>query len=87
MVSSDHAGVLPLKIVVPVTGWKRAYADRLWIISLRPSQRNGLKRHSVVDAFQVRLVSKKRFVRERGYVTADQMDDIVAAIGIILEVL
>ncbi|MFO8060763.1 MAG: type II toxin-antitoxin system PemK/MazF family toxin [Bacillota bacterium] len=86
VVSSDHVGALPLKIVVPVTGWKEAYANRLWLIRVSPSQRNGLEKLSAVDAFQVRSVSEKRFVRKRGHVTADQMDDIVAAIGIVLEI-
>ncbi len=60
--------------------------SEIWDIRLSPSQRNGLDKLSAVDAFQVRSVSEKRFVRRRGHVTADQMDDIMAAIGIVLEI-
>ena len=65
VVSSDHVGALPLKIVVPVTGWKEAYAHRLWLTRLSPSQRNGLNKRSAVDAFRVLPVPEKRFARRR----------------------
>jgi mRNA interferase MazF len=73
---------LPLRIVVPVTDWKIAYANFPWFVQLTASSTSGLSKDSGADAFQVKSISEARFVRLMGEVTADQIDDIASAIAL-----
>ena len=82
VMSEDAVGRLPLRIVVPVTDWKPPYAGFPWFVHLVPNSTNGLSKESGADAFQVKSVSEKRFVRRRGSLPAAQLDDIAAAIAI-----
>lgn len=82
VVSDDAIGRLPLRIVVPITDWKPAYASFPWFVRLPSSTKNGLTKESGADAFQVKSVSEKRFVRCRGFISLDEIDDIAAAIAI-----
>ena len=82
VISEDAVGRLPLRIVVPITDWKPAYAAFQWFVRLDPSATNGLTKESGADAFQVKSLSEKRFVRRRGVLAAAELDDIAAAIAI-----
>jgi mRNA interferase MazF len=63
IVSEDAIGVLPLKVVVPVTDWKDRYAVAPWMVRLDPDDRNKLDKTSAADCFQVRSVSQERLIR------------------------
>ena len=78
-------GRLPLRIVVPVTGWKSAYEAVPWLVRLEPSPRNGLKKASVADCFQVKSVSVRRFVDRIGDVHARDIREISAAIAVCVD--
>ncbi len=82
VVSHEKIGRLRLHIVVPVTDWKPVYSGDGWFVRLSPSSANGLSKESGADAFQVKSVSEKRFVKKRGVLKPDQVDDIAAAIAI-----
>jgi mRNA interferase MazF len=82
VISEDAIGKLPLRIVVPITDWKAAFAACPWFVQLVPSSTNGLSKESGADAFQVKSLSEKRFVRRRGALSAVQLDDIAAAIAL-----
>ena len=82
VISEDAIGRLLLRIVVPITDWKTGYANSPWFVQLVPSSTNGLSKESGADAFQVKSVSEKRFVKRLGTLTAAQMDDIAAAVAI-----
>jgi mRNA interferase MazF len=43
IVSEDAIGVLPLKVVVPVTDWKDRYAVAPWMVRLDPDDQNKLE--------------------------------------------
>ena len=66
IVNDDAIGILPLKVIVPVTEWKEHCAAAPWLARLLPDDENGLEKPSAADAFQVRSVSQKRFVRRLG---------------------
>jgi mRNA interferase MazF len=76
IVSTNDAGALPLKVVAPFTGWKPHYADVPWMVSVLPTAQNGLEKHSVCDAFQIRSVSVDRFVRKLGTLEPKSMQAI-----------
>ncbi|NLO65193.1 MAG: type II toxin-antitoxin system PemK/MazF family toxin [Firmicutes bacterium] len=56
-------------------------------MGLTPNDENGLDKRSVVDVFHIRSVSTERFKRKIGVVTAEQLDDIAAAIAIGVDML
>jgi mRNA interferase MazF len=51
---------------VPITDWKDRYDEAVWMTKVEPSNDNGLSKTSAADAFQVRSVSKDRFVEKLG---------------------
>jgi mRNA interferase MazF len=81
VISENMVGRLRLKIVVPITGWKPAYASIPWFVRLAPTQSNGLTKDSGADTFQVKSVSETRFLTRLGELTSDELDDIAGAIA------
>lgn len=86
IVSSDAVGILPLKVIVPLTEWKDRYAVAPWMVRVDPAPENGLDKPSAPDAFQVRCVSQVRFVGRLGSLQESIMLDIAKAIAIVLEI-
>lgn len=80
--SVSSVGKLPLRIVVPVTDWKPAFSSAPWFVELAPTASNGLQKQSGADAFQVKSVDLSRLRSRLGVVTAQQMEDIAAAIAL-----
>ncbi len=85
IVSSNAVGVLPLRVVVPLTDWKERYHQAAWIVPISPDEENGLSKQSAADTFQIRSVSTTRFVRRIGKLSTGEMDQIVEAIGLVIE--
>ena len=52
IVSRDSLGILPLKIVVPITDWKDRYQGAQWMVKIDPDAMNGLDKVSSIDTFQ-----------------------------------
>lgn len=73
-----------LKVVVPIIGWKPNYTNYLWMFKLVPSKTNGLMKVSGTDTSQVKSVSVNRFGKQLGRVTADELDEILAAVALVI---
>ena len=86
IVNDDEVGILPLKVVVPVTEWKDRYAVAPWLVRLDPDRNNGLTKPSAADAFQVRSVAQQRFTRHLGSVSDNQLRQITAALATVLKI-
>ena len=84
IVSEDAIGVLPLRVIVPLTDWKDRYAVAAWMIQILPDSQNGLSKPSAADAFQIRSVSQARFVQCLGALNRDQLRQILGAIQIVI---
>ena len=84
IVNDDAVGILPLKVIVPVTEWKEHYAIAPWMVRLEPDHENGLSKSSAADAFQVRSVSQERFVRLLGKLPDTTMQEITEALAVVL---
>jgi mRNA interferase MazF len=82
VISLDSVGRLPLRLVVPITDWKRAYANYPWFVKVPATTTNGLSKDSGADAFQTKSLSESRFVRRLGKVTAAQIDEMAAAVAL-----
>lgn len=86
IVNDDSIGVLPLKVVVPITDWKERYSIAPWLVRVVPAPDNGLDKPSAADAFQVRSVAQQRFVRRLGRLTDTQMAEIAQALATVLAI-
>lgn len=82
VVNPVSVGRLPLRIVVPVTGWSSSYSAIPWLVPLQASTKNGLRKKSAADCFQVRSVSLRRFITKIGHVRADEIQEISAAVAL-----
>ncbi len=86
IVNDDAIGILPLKVIVPITDWKERYAVAPWMVKLEPSATNGLSKLSAADAFQVRSLSQERFVRCLGTLSPEMMTAIGRALADVLHI-
>ena len=84
IVNDDAIGILPLKVIVPITEWKEQFAVAPWMVRLEPAVQNGLEKLSAADAFQVRSVAQERFVRHLGKHSDDTMRAITKALATVL---
>ena len=85
VITSDAVGVLPIKLVAPITAWKDHLAGNYWHVPLAPDNANGLQKLSAVDVLQVRGVDTVRFVRRLGQVSPADMQSVVAALTLVVE--
>lgn len=86
IVSADGLGVLPLRIIAPVTDWKPNYSGAEWMVQLLPDQNNGLSKISAVDCFQVRSVSTARLIKKVGFVGSEAMYQIGLSLTSVLKI-
>jgi mRNA interferase MazF len=84
IVNDDGVGILPLKVIVPITDWNEKYSKAPWMVHLVPTDENGLTKESAADTFQVRSLSKKRFVRKLGFLDDEEMLEISEALATVL---
>ena len=42
VISSDSIGKLPIKLIVPITGWQDAFTYNIWHVRIEPDDQNGL---------------------------------------------
>ncbi|MDR0321659.1 MAG: type II toxin-antitoxin system PemK/MazF family toxin [Treponema sp.] len=86
IINDNRVGKLPLKIIIPITGWKEHYSIAPWMIKIEPNEENGLAKISSLDCFQIRSVSKERLIEKIGEITPDEInkvqDGIIKVLGI-----
>ena len=85
VVSSDAVGRLPIKLIAPITDWKKHYARNIWHVKIDPDSYNGLRKPSAVDALQLRGGDIQRFVSKFWRVASIVMEEIAAAIATVIE--
>lgn len=60
--NDDEIGVLPLKLIVPITDWDERFARFIWMTKLIPDRENGLTRSLLLTRFRYgRYPSKDSF--------------------------
>lgn len=74
IMNDDAVGVLPLKIIAPITDLKDRYLKVPWMVAIHPDSSNNLQKPSSLDLFQVRCLSEERLVRKLGEINAIQLD-------------
>ncbi|MEW6416914.1 MAG: type II toxin-antitoxin system PemK/MazF family toxin [Nitrospirota bacterium] len=73
ILNDDSIGVLPLKIIAPITDFKEKFKAVPWMIRLIPDKSNNIGKVSVIDVFQVRSVSEKRLIKRIGTISNDDL--------------
>ena len=86
IVNNDGVGMLPLKIIVPITEWRDRYAVAPWMVRLEPDPENGLDKPSAADAFQIRSISQARFVRQLSTLSGAAMQETTRALAVVLAI-
>lgn len=82
VISDELLGRLPTRLVVPITGWRPAYEEYVWMTRLEPTPSSGLSKTSAADALQMRVASLERFVTRLGVLPADDIAEIAASLGL-----
>jgi len=83
IVNDDTVGILPLKIIAPITGYKDKFKDVPWMVTLIPGNENGLDKKSVIDLFRVRSVAEERLVERIGVIGSDKVLNVKAALHVV----
>lgn len=73
-------GLLPLRIVVPITTGHEMFEFYRWMVHLPASKENGLDHDSWADAFQITCASTQLFVDKRGDLETELLSKIAEAI-------
>jgi mRNA interferase MazF len=85
IINDDAIGILPLKVIVPITKWKDRFQGAIWMVRIEPDGENKLTKPSAIDTFQIRSVSSKRFLRKTGSVSKKELDEIKTAIKAVID--
>lgn len=84
IISEDAIGILPLRVIVPLTDWKERYSIAPWMVPIAPEVQNGLSKASAADAFQIRSIYQERFVQRIGILNSEQIGQILKAVQIVI---
>lgn len=85
IINDDAIGILPLRVIVPITEWKDKFNNAIWIVRLDPDKDNKLKKLSAIDAFQIRSVSTKRLLRKVGSVSPTILEKVKEAVKAVID--
>ncbi len=85
VVNSNSIGVLPIRLVAPITEWKDYFLGNIWHVKLEPNSANGLTKLSAVDTLQLRGIDTLRFIRKLGEVSPQMMKAIIVAIAAVIQ--
>ena len=85
VINSDTAGRMPLRLIVPLTGWSNVYHGYFWMAFVEPTLTNGLTKPSAADAFQTRGASLERFNGRLGILSEEALARIAKALALTVE--
>ena len=86
VLNGGHDKHLKLAIVLPITAWNPYWKENPFFVSLEPCANNGLQKKSVVDCFQIRAISHKRFGEKIGNISNDEISLVKKSIALILDI-
>ena len=84
-INDDAIGILPLKVIVPITAWQDRYHGAIWMVRIEPDSENSLSKPSAIDTFQIRSISTKRLLRKIGSVSSKVLGDVKTAIKAVID--
>jgi mRNA interferase MazF len=84
VISSDSFATIDLRIIIPITGWQDKFSQRPFMVKIAKDRLNGLDKDSAGNVLQVRSVSTRRFMYQRGVIAENIMQELLA--GLILSI-
>ncbi len=85
IINDDSIGILPLRVIVPITGWKDNFSGAIWMVKIEPDTQNKLAKISAIDTFQIRSISTERFIKKIGLIQPDILSEIKAAVKAVID--
>lgn len=85
VISADGLRGLRIRLVVPITSWKTAFTNIPWLVQISPTLQNGLTKVSAASPLQTRSVSLERFTDKLGVLEETTLEEIVLALGIVIQ--
>ena len=85
IINDDSIGVLPLRVIVPITQWKDKFSGAIWMIRIEPDRQNRLSKLSAIDTFQIRSISTARFIKKVGLISPDILSEIKTAVKAVID--
>lgn len=85
VINGNFALGLDLKIVVPITSWRKDFEKIWWLYKFNSIDHPGLETESGANCYQIRCVSDKRFIKKLGS-CPDDIEEIIAIAQNCLEI-
>ena len=85
IINDDAIGLLPLRVIVPVTEWKNNFYGAVWMVKIDPNAFNNLNKTSAIDCFQIRSISIERFLIKIGCVSPKILSEIKTAVKYVID--
>ncbi len=85
IINDNAIGVLPLRVIVPITEWKKNFYGAVWIVKIDPNDYNNLIKASAIDCFQIRSISTRRFLRKIGSISPKILNEIKRAVKAVID--
>lgn len=85
ILNNNMVGKLALKIIAPLTDFKEHYRVVPWMVVIEPTPKNGLRKISSIDLFQVRSLSQKRLIKKIGFVEEEILNACRESLDIVFE--
>jgi mRNA interferase MazF len=85
IINDDAIGILPLKVIVPITAWKDRYDGAVWMVRIEPDNENKLTKLSAIDTFQIRSISTQRFLRKIGSASSEVLEEVKTALKAVMD--
>jgi len=85
IINDDAIGILPLRVIVPLTEWNKNFYGAVWMVKIDPNVLNNLKKTSAIDCFQIRSISTKRFLTKIGDVSPKILNEIKTAVKAVID--
>jgi len=84
IINDNAIGILPLRVIVPITEWKERFSGAIWIVKIEPNTHNKLVKKSAIDCFQIRSISTHRFIKKKGLVSHNILATIKTAVNAVI---
>jgi len=84
IINDDTIGIIPTRVIVPLTDWQDKFEDAIWLIRVDPNEENNLDRTSAADAFQLHTIPTTRFIKKIGMLSVMELDNLKNAVKAVI---
>lgn len=85
IINDDSIGILPLRVIIPITEWKDNFSGAVWMVKIEPDTQNKLAKISALDTFQIRSISTERFIKKIGLIPPDILSEVKTAVKAVID--